>query len=183
MARNVTKAELRTFTANRSQSSRKQGFESIASSSGNSTFLSHSSKDQELLEGTIEVLHNHGARVYIDEIDPEMPPYTSAETANLLKQRISQTKRFVLLTTENSKDSRWVPWELGIADGDKGLMNIALFPASDRAGNDHWTSWEYLGLYRRIVWGKLSGYKDELWMVLDAKASTAVPLKKWLSGC
>lgn len=182
MARNVTKAELRGFTANRSQNSREQLLKSNAASSGTSTFLSHSSKDQELLAGAMEVLHNHGARVYIDEVDPEMPAYTSAETATLLKQRISQARRFVLLTTENSKDSRWVPWELGIADGNKGLVNIALFPASDITNNDNWTSWEYLGLYRRIVWGKLSGYKDELWMVLDAKANTAVTLRQWLSG-
>ncbi|MEH6498290.1 MAG: toll/interleukin-1 receptor domain-containing protein [Pseudoalteromonas distincta] len=182
MARNVTKAELRAFTANRSQSGREQLLRSNASSSGTSTFLSHSSKDHELLEGAMEVLHNHGARVYIDEIDPEMPSHTSAETAALLKQRISQTRRFVLLTTENSKDSRWVPWELGIADGEKGLVNIALFPASDSTYDDNWTSWEYLGLYHRIVWGKLSGYEKELWMVLDAKANTAVTLRNWLSG-
>lgn len=182
MARNVTKAELRAFTVNRSQSDREKLLKSNASSSGTSTFLSHSSKDHELLEGAMEVLHNHGARVYIDEIDPEMPPYTSAETAALLKQRISQTRRFVLLTTENSKDSRWVPWELGIADGEKGLVNIALFPASDSTYHDNWTSWEYLGLYHRIVWGKLSGHEKELWMVLDAKANTAITLRKWLSG-
>lgn len=130
----------------------------------------------------MEVLHNHGARVYIDEIDPEMPPYTSAETANLLKQRISQTKRFVLLTTENSKDSRWVPWELGIADGEKGLSNIALFPASDKDYDDDWTSWEYLGLYHRIVWGKLSGHNGDLWMVLNTKKNTALTLNQWLLG-
>ena len=130
----------------------------------------------------MEVLYNNGAKVYIDEVDPQMPPYTSAKTAALLKQRIGQTQRFVLLATENSKDSRWVPWELGIADGEKGLMNIALFPASDSMNNDGWTSWEYLGLYHRIVWGKLEGHETELWMVLDARANTAVTLKKWLSG-
>ncbi|NMZ70551.1 TIR domain-containing protein [Pseudomonas peli] len=181
MARNVTRAELRAFTAKRSQSGREQLFRSNASSSGTSTFLSHSSKDQDLLEGAMEVLHNHGARVYIDEIDPEMPPYTSAETAALLKQRISQTRRFVLLTTENSKDSRWVPWELGIADGEKGLRGIALFPASDSISNDSWASWEYLGLYHRIVWGKFSGKEQEEWMVLDARANTAMTLHRWLS--
>ncbi|QIA03840.1 toll/interleukin-1 receptor domain-containing protein [Pseudomonas fluorescens] len=182
MARNVTKAELRAFTANRSKSGREQLLRSNASSGGTSTFLSHSSKDHELLEGAMEVLYNHGARVYIDEIDPEMPPYTSTETAALLKQRISQTRRFVLLTTENSKESRWVPWELGVADGEKSLVNIALFPASDSTYDDSWTSWEYLGLYQRIVWGKLSGHEKELWMVLDAKANTAVTLSNWLSG-
>jgi hypothetical protein len=68
-----------------------------------------------------------------------------------------------------------------IADGEKGLVNIALFPASDSIYDGNWTSWDYLGLYHRIVWGKLSGYENELWMVLDAKANTAVTLRSWLS--
>lgn len=182
MARNVTTAELRSSSANKTQNTRDHLFKSTASSGSMSTFLSHSSKDREILAGAIQVLQDHGAVVYIDEIDPEMPPYTSEETAELLKQRIAQTKRFVLLTTKNSKDSRWVPWELGIADGAKGLLKIAIFPASDSTYDDSWASWEYLGLYRRVVWGALQGYSQELWMVLDTKANTAVPLRDWLSG-
>lgn len=182
MARNVTAEELRNFSANKTQSAREQLIKSTASSGASSTFLSHSSKDKDLVFGAIQVLHNHGAQVYIDEIDPEMPPYTTDETAALLKERIKQTKRFVLLTTKNSKESRWVPWELGIADGTKGLAKIAIFPASDSAHDDTWSSWEYLGLYRRIVWGALQGHTEELWMVLNKKTNTAVPLTEWLAG-
>lgn len=182
MARNVTTAELRSSSANSSQATRDHIFKSLAAMPAMSTFLSHSSKDKEVLPGEIQVLQNHGASVYIDEIDPEMPPYTSEETAALLKQRIAQTKRFVLLTTKNSKESRWVPWELGIADGAKGLSKIAIFPASDTPYDDSWVNWEYLGLYQRVVWGLLNGHPKELWMVLDTKANTAVPLRDWLSG-
>ena len=182
MARNVTKAELRDISAAKSHSDRQRLLDSVASSRGTSTFLSHSSKDKELLEGAMEILYNHGARVYIDEVDPLMPPYTTAATAALLKQRISQNQRFVLLASENSKESRWVSWELGVADGEKGLANIALFPASERTHEDNWASWEYLGLYHRIVWGKLTGYENELWMVLDARRNTAIKLSKWLAG-
>lgn len=147
-----------------------------------STFLSHSSKDDELVAGAISVLENHGGRVYVDEIDPEMPPYTNATTAALLKTRIRDTSRFVLLASKNSKDSRWVPWELGIADGVKIPAQIALFPASDSHHDKSWASWEYLGLYDRIVWGKLNGHEGDVWMVLDEKANTATELSKWLRG-
>ncbi|NKM58453.1 TIR domain-containing protein [Rhizobium anhuiense] len=92
------------------------------------TFLSHSSKDEDLVLGAILVLEGHGAQVYVDEVDPEMPPYTNTETAAILKSRIRQSKKFVLLTSKNSKESKWVPWELGVADGYKDLGNIALFP-------------------------------------------------------
>lgn len=40
-------------------------------------FLSHSSKDDDLLTGAIHILENHGASVYIDKKDPELPPYTN----------------------------------------------------------------------------------------------------------
>ena len=43
-----------------------------------------------------------------------------------------------------------------------------------------WASWEYLGLYRRIVWGKMQDEKDPLWMVHDWKRNTAVKLSSWL---
>lgn len=145
-----------------------------------STFLSHSSKDDELVTGAIRVLENHGATVYIDKIDPELPPYTNKETANKLKQRINETNKFVLLASKNSRESKWVPWELGIADGYKNIMNITLFPAVDEINDTAWTSSEYLGLYDRIVWGKLEGYEGNVWMVLDQKAYRGVQLSEWL---
>lgn len=132
--------------------------------------------------GAIRVLENHGATVYVDEIDPAMPPYTTEATAAILKSRIKQTRHFVLLASQNSKDSRWVPWELGIADGYKDLSSIALFPASENSHERAWASWEYLGLYRRIVWGDLEGYDKKLWMVIDEKKNTATRLSEWLKG-
>ncbi|MBN8816529.1 MAG: toll/interleukin-1 receptor domain-containing protein [Sphingomonas sp.] len=181
MARYVTREELRGFAANMPISEQASLRKSMASRSlAGSTFLSHSSKDEDLVIGATKVLENHGATVYVDEIDPAMPPYTSEKTANLLKRRIAQTQRFVLLASPNSKESKWVPWELGIADGEKGLERIALFPASD--SSDGWANWEYLGLYRRIAWGKMEGKADYLWMVLDEKRNEAVPLRAWLTG-
>lgn len=183
MTRFVTRAELRGFAANITLTEQASVLRTAsARSPAGSTFLSHSSKDQDLVVGATIVLQNHGAVVYIDEIDPEMPPYTTDETANLLKSRIKQSSRFVLLTSKNSKGSRWVPWELGVADGYKGLGQIALFPSSDDLHDSTWASWEYLGLYRRIVWGQMKGSDQDIWMVLNHKANTATPLRKWLTG-
>ena len=179
----TTKAELRRFASElplNEQVVLKKAAASRALSG--SMFLSHSSKDSDLVVGAIRILENHGGKVYVDEIDPQMPPYTTEKTAALLKDRIHQTSRFVLLASKNSRDSRWVPWELGVADGDKGLERIALFPAVDEPNDKSWVSWEYLGLYRRIVWGDLKGYEKRLWMVLDEKKNTATPLDQWLAA-
>jgi len=146
------------------------------------TFLSHSSKDQELVVGAVRLLSDHGAIVYIDKKDTSLPPYTNKDTAEGLKKRIHQSKKFVLLASENSKDSRWVPWELGIADEAKGLARVAVLPAVENQADRAWSNWEYLGLYDRIVWGDLQGFTKKVWMVLDEKKNTATELSKWLQS-
>lgn len=145
------------------------------------TFLSHSSNDKELVVGAIRVLEGHGATVYIDKKDPTLPPYTSKETARTLRQRIQESRKFVLLASKNSHESKWVPWELGIADGYKGVGQVVIFPALNEQYDRAWTRWEYLGLYDRIVWGDHQDYQKRIWMVLDEKANTATELSRWLS--
>ena len=87
----------------------------------------------------------------------------------------------MLLASNNSKDSRWVPWELGIADEHKGLGRVAVFPAVDSKDETAWTSWEYLGLYDHVVWGDLEGETGKVWMVRDGRENTAVTLSTWLA--
>jgi hypothetical protein len=145
------------------------------------TFLSHSSKDKDLVTGAIRLLEGHGATVYIDKKDPTLPPYTNKDTAKSLKNRINQSDKFVLLASENSKESKWVPWELGLADGYKGLNKTAILPAVENQRDTSWTNWEYLGLYDRIVWGDLEGHEKKIWMVLDRRKNTAVTLSSWLA--
>jgi TIR domain len=177
----ITKEQFRGFAREISLQEQASVRKTAASRSPEgATFLSHSSKDEELVVGAIKVLEGHGGTVYIDKKDPDLPPYTNEETAAILKKRIDQTKKFVLLATKNSKESNWVPWELGIADSKKGLDRIALFPAVDTEHDNSWTSWEYMGLYRRIVWGDLQGHEKKLWMVLDEKKNTATTLTEWL---
>lgn len=144
------------------------------------TFLSHSTKDKELVTGAIRLLEGHGATVYIDKKDPALPPYTNKDTASGLKKRINQSNKFVLLASKNSKESKWVPWELGLADGYKGLDRVSILPAVEDQTDTSWTSWEYLGLYDRIVWGDLEGQDKKVWMVLDQRKNTAVTLSHWL---
>lgn len=177
----ITSDELRSYGTRLADSERARIRMAARSRSPHgATFLSHSSKDKELVVGAIIVLENHGAQVYIDEVDPEMPPYTNTETANILKSRIRHSKKFVVLTSKNSKESRWVPWELGVADGYKSLQNIALFPSSDAPHDMSWANWEYLGLYHRIVWGMHQNYQKPIWMVLDQRSYTATELSVWL---
>lgn len=144
-----------------------------------STFLSYSTLDDEYLPAIIGILEGHGATVYIDKKDPSLPPTTNQETAATLRTNIALSSKFVLFVTPNSKESNWIPWELGLADGEKSQSKVALFPAANRATEQRWAEQEYLGLYERIVWGNFAGKKPE-WLVLNHIKNTATTLREWL---
>jgi hypothetical protein len=129
----------------------------------------------------INVLKNHGGNPYVDIGDNKLPNPPSVDTAKILKSNIEKAKRFVLFLTTNSKDSNWVPWELGLSDGAKNNYDIAIFPSTEEVYNSNWTNQEYLGLYRKIVWGWLNGYNKEVWMVWDKTSNTATELSKWIT--
>jgi hypothetical protein len=145
-----------------------------------STFLSHSSKDAELLPAIIRILENHGAVVYVDKKDESLPPFTSRETARALRERVKQCRKFILLATQNSKDSKWMPWELGLSDGYKNALHTAIFPSVETEADTQWTTREYLGVYDRVVRGEFSGSSETVWMVWNNEKNTATELSKWL---
>jgi hypothetical protein len=155
-------------------------FEKRASATKADVFLSHSSLDKEVLPKAIGFLEAHGAKVYIDKVDKELPKKTSAETGIKLKERISQCPKFVVLVTANSKNSRWIPWELGIADEKKKLPNVALLPDVGNQANAEWPEQEYLGLYPRIVLDTFKGQSAPVWMVLDHHNNTGTDFSEWL---
>jgi len=177
----VTEQQLRQFAAKQSLQEQAAVRERASSRSpAGATFLSHSSKDDDLVGGAIIVIENHGGVVYIDKKDSSMPPYTNSETAKKLKVRIDQSSKFILLASTNSKSSKWVPWELGIADGKKDFERLAVFCAIGTGSNDNWTEWEYMGLYQQIIWGNIKGRDDPLWFVWNRDQNTGIPLRKWL---
>lgn len=151
-----------------------------ASRSSADVFLSHSSLDTDVLPKAIGFLEAHGAKVYIDKTDKELPKKTSAETGVKLKERISQCPKFIVLVTANSKNSRWIPWELGIADEKKKLPNVALLPDVGNQANADWPEQEYLGLYPRIVLTTFKGQSEPVWMVLDHHNNSGTELGAWL---
>ncbi len=113
-------------------------------------FLSHSHDDidNDYVKKVIVLLRRVGVRVYIDSQDSSMPPFTNAETATRIKQAIKDNKKFVLLATNSSINSKWCNWELGFGDAYKYISNIALFPLTESSGL--WDGTEYLRIYPRI---------------------------------
>jgi hypothetical protein len=111
-------------------------------------FLSHSHKDKELVKGLIKLLDEQELYIYVDWNDSSMPRITSGETAKKIKERIKDLQLFFFLATKNSLNSKWCPWELGVADSLKNWSDILIIPISDPAGNFEGN--EYLQIYQHL---------------------------------
>lgn len=119
--------------------------------------------------------------MYLDKGDPTLLGQNPKEIAVTLRSRIQRSKKLVMFATENSKNSKWVPWELGLGDGFKGGDNVAIFPAIENTGNFAWSETEYLGVYDRIIWGNFTNESQLQWLVWNHEANTAVRLREWLT--
>lgn len=114
-----------------------------------SMFLSHSSKDKDLAFLVKLVLESMGISVYIDWLDHGLPAEVSAETARILRQKIEANRLFLLLGTNNAVESKWVPWELGYADGKKGEASVAILEV--RRDGETFKGCEYFALYQKAT--------------------------------
>lgn len=173
----ISESQLRRFHAGVSLANENIAVAQILAKATNSSeaqttiFLSHSHKDRHLIEPVASFLRSHGVKLYVDWTDGEMPDVVSGETARKLKDRIRQFKKFIVLVTENSKSSRWVPWELGYADSQKGMDHIASFPIAD--GYD-FTDNEYLKIYPKVY------YVSNTYYIWQDDPTKLVELKDWL---
>src|SRR6266478_9842955 len=135
----------------------------FAARTAKTTFLAHSSKDDDLVPGAILILENHGTNVYADHKDPTITGSSLVEIAAHLRKVIGECGKFVMLATPRSKESKWIPWELGLGDGIRQHPSIALFPSAESATETEWSQQEYSPLYSRIVWGRIRGAENERW--------------------
>lgn len=136
-------------------------------------FLAHSHVEVELIEAARKILAANGASIYVDTEDTEMPDKTTPETAAKLKEKIGRFDRFVLLASEASLKSRWVPWELGYADATKGMGKVAILPFISIGSG--WRGTEYVGLYATIQPSNGGGIG-----VFEPNADKGPSLSTWL---
>jgi hypothetical protein len=111
-------------------------------------FMSHSFKDAEIIAGIKVLIEETGLTVYVDWIEDAQldRSQVSAETADILRQRMSHCRFLLYATSGESANSKWMPWELGYFDGLKN-GKVGILPIV-QSGDDPFDGQEYLGLYR-----------------------------------
>lgn len=137
-------------------------------------FLSHSTKDDPRVPGAVELFKRFDTRVYADDFDSRLPYPPNVHTAAILKGEILKHPRLVVLSTPDSRLSGWIPWELGLADGQKGMPSVALLIMTPEGMIPNWSGRTYYNLYPKIM------LVDEEWLVWDPRDEKCWELHNWL---
>ena len=140
-------------------------------------FLSHAFEDAIIIKALRDELASHGYTVYVDWIeDPQLSRKdVSKTTAAALRLRMNQSKSLLFATSNASKKSTWMPWELGYMDSqDNSRVAVAPVVLESQA-NQEFVGQEYLGLYP---------YLDKTGTSLYIHSSTSVWVRfsDWLAG-
>ena len=123
-------------------------------------FLSHSSKDKQLILGVKQLIEDSGYSVYIDWVDdPQLDrANVNAQTADILRTRMKQSKFLVYVDSNNATTSKWMPWELGYFDGYKP-NKIGILPIRQKSEGSY-IGQEYLDLYPQIEKNNLNALHE-----------------------
>ena len=138
-------------------------------------FLSHNHRDKDVLENVIGELKSLGVNVYVDWNDEFMPYVTSGETARRIKEKIRNSKKFILIATEAAIASKWCNWELGYGDAYKYRDHIAIMPIKESRDRIY-TGSEYLQIYPIIT----NEYQYSIGNYYVEYQDTKISLKDWL---
>ena len=151
----ISQELLRNFSQNYRQGLYKRSSDALALSSEQTptAFLCHSHHDVELVKGLLVYFEQMNIKLYVDWLDEEMPETPNRITAEKIQKKIKGAELFFFLATENSRASRWCPWEMGYADGSKKSIYIIPTENGEKTfGN------EYLQLYNHLTISMTTGY-------------------------
>ncbi|WP_262684638.1 toll/interleukin-1 receptor domain-containing protein [Paenibacillus baimaensis] len=145
-------------------------------------FLSHSYSDAKIILGLKLELEEMGHSVYVDWIEDLQLDRSKVtkETAEQLRTRMKRCKCLFFATSDNSTESKWMPWELGYFDGIKGKVGV--IPITNTTSQtDAFEGQEYLGIYNYITKGTVQGSNQMALWVHDS-SNVYVRFELWLNG-
>jgi hypothetical protein len=119
-------------------------------------FLSYNIADMEIVRGIYFYLKSKGLRVYLDFIvDKDLNRRdVTQETAMRIRKRLENSKSLIYAQSPNAGMSRWMPWELGVVDGN--THKCMIMPVS-RDTDSGFVRQEYLKIYPYVKYDELNG--------------------------
>jgi hypothetical protein len=82
-------------------------------------FLSYNINDKDVVRGIYYMLTRMNLKVYVDFIvDPQLNrSEVTKQTAECIQNRLKCSKSLIYAQSSNAAMSKWMPWELGVVDG------------------------------------------------------------------
>lgn len=144
-------------------------------------FLSHRSEDAEIIYSLKLLLEDFGFSVFVDWIETPQADRSKVnpETAAMLRFAMRQSDSLLYAASENARESKWMPWELGYSDALHG--KVAVLPISQyETAQESYIGQEYLGLYPYITLTPEKGGEEQLWV--NKTSNNYVSLNSWING-
>ena len=79
-------------------------------------FVSHYNEDRASARKIASWIRDVGMTAFLDIEDPNLPPKDGTEMADYIKGVINASNGLVVVTSEETANSWWVPYEIGVAD-------------------------------------------------------------------
>lgn len=157
---------------------------SFNASAANTAFLSYRGSDhfhavgiRNMMESVMPTLS-----IYIDSEDESLDKSNvTLSTANRLKSMIDRVGCLLYVTTSNHAESKWMPWELGYADGrGKRVAVVPTVSAADYRDGWDFAGQEYLGIYPWIDIHRATDGSNRLWA--NSARNTYTLFDSWMAG-
>lgn len=104
-------------------------------------FISHKDSDSELAERVARRVRYNGMDTYLDTIDDALAK-DGPDLADLLLARMSSCQQLIAVVSSQTKDSWWVPWEIGV--GSEKSFRMASYSEQHVSLPSYLTKWPAL---------------------------------------
>lgn len=173
-------AEDRNYTYNYTEQKKvlSENFSIRAEKQTYDLFLSHSYLDRSIVYALVDIFNKAHYTVYVDwMVDTALDrSQVNKATAETLRKQMNNCKGLAYVSTRNSSESKWCPWELGYSDGKK-QGRCAILPIMQTDGQS-FKGQEYLTLYPYIDYIEGDGF----WVNDPDDNQKYTRLSQWLNG-
>lgn len=87
-------------------------------------FISHQKKDSDVANTVAEYLLDAGIDIYFDQLDKSIDRSDPHSVVKAIRRGIENSSHMLVLFSQNTLGSMWVPWEIGYAYNSAISLNV-----------------------------------------------------------
>lgn len=87
-------------------------------------FISHQKRDSDVAKKIADYLEEAGIDIYFDQYDSSIDRSNPTSVVNAIKTGIENSTHMLVVFSQNTFESMWVPWEIGYAYNSPIALNV-----------------------------------------------------------